>query len=384
MEFWFFAILLTIAATLIVLLPLTRSSKGFLPAGKNDLEVYRDQLREVEADFARGMIDEASAEQARIEIARRILAVEKNTDDSALIDQRRSSRILSFAAVLCVPLIAWGVYPFFGKPDMPPMPLSSRLQAASEKNSVEELIARAEAHLAQNPNDARGWDVLAPIYLRLGRAEDAANAYRVAIRIEDENVSRNLGLAEALVAIAGGTITTEAETLFQKAAKLAPDDIRPQYYLAQGELQDGRPEAAVSRLQAFLNRPNIDASTRAQVEDLIAHLRSQPQTLPGPTSDDVEAASQLSVEDQQKMIEGMVERLDAKLRENGADLDGWKRLLRSYMIINRRDAAEDALKRGLSALKGEEQVELELYASQLGLESGSIKAPGIKAGGIKE
>src|SRR5690606_25701036 len=90
MEFWFFAILLTIAATLIVLLPLTRSSKGFLSAGKNDLEVYRDQLREVDADLARGMIDEASAEQARIEISRRILAAEKASDDSASIYERRS------------------------------------------------------------------------------------------------------------------------------------------------------------------------------------------------------------------------------------------------------------------------------------------------------
>lgn len=373
MEFWFFAILLTIAATLIVLLPLTRSSKGFLSAGKNDLEVYRDQLREVDADLARGMIDEASAEQARIEISRRILAAEKASDDSASIYERRSGHILSFAAVLCVPLIAWGVYPFFGKPDMPSMPLSSRLQSAAGQNSVEELIARAEAHLAQNPNDARGWDVLAPIYLRLGRAADAANAYRAAIRIDGENVARNLGLGEALITISGGTITAEAETFFQKAAKLAPDNIGPQFYLAQGELQDGRPEAAVTRLQTFLKKPNVDASTRAQVEELIARLRSQPQTLPGPTSEEMEAASQLSAEDQQAMIEGMVERLDARLRENGADLDGWKRLLRSYLIIDRREAANDALKRGLSALKGEEQVELQLYAAQLGLESGSRK-----------
>lgn len=373
MEFWFFAILLTIAATLIVLLPLTRSSKGFLSAGKNDLEVYRDQLREVDADLARGMIDEASAEQARIEISRRILAAEKASDDSASIYERRSGHILSFAAVLCVPLIAWGVYPFFGKPDMPSMPLSSRLQSAAGQNSVEELIARAEAHLAQNPNDARGWDVLAPIYLRLGRAADAANAYRAAIRIDGENVARNLGLGEALITISGGTITAEAETFFQKAAKLAPDNIGPQFYLAQGELQDGRAEAAVTRLQTFLKKPNVDASTRAQVEELIARLRSQPQTLPGPTSEEIEAASQLSAEDQQAMIEGMVERLDARLRENGADLDGWKRLLRSYLIIDRREAANDALKRGLSALKGEEQVELQLYAAQLGLESGSRK-----------
>ncbi len=82
MEFWLTAALLTFAATLTVLLPLTRNKQEFCPL-KNDLEVYRDQLREVEADAARGMIDAPSAEQARIEISRRILGAEKSSADAA-------------------------------------------------------------------------------------------------------------------------------------------------------------------------------------------------------------------------------------------------------------------------------------------------------------
>lgn len=372
MGFWLIAALLTLAATLVVLLPLTRRKQAFLPAEKNDLEVYRDQLREVEGDAARGMIDPQSAEQARIEISRRILNAEKSAREAAeAAGKTMPGRLLAFLAVLAVPLVAWGVYPLFGKPDMLSMPLAERLSASADRGSVDELVARAEAHLAQKPDDVRGWDVLAPIYLRLGRAADAVNAYRSSIRIAGENFPRVLGLGEALATASGGTVTAEAEGFFKKAADLEPNDVRPQFYLAQGEMQDGRMDLAANRLQAFLDKAPADAPWRGQIEQAIARLRDPAagqQQPKGPTADDVDAASTLSPEDRQAMIEGMVQRLDESLRQNSGDVEGWKRLVRSYMILNRRDAALDALDRGMTALEGESRTNLESFAAGLGLE----------------
>jgi len=374
MGFWLIAALLTLAATLAVLLPLTRRKQAFLPAEKNDLEVYRDQLREVEADAARGMIDAQSAEQARIEISRRILSAEKESQDAASAAQSAGSgRVLALIAVLAVPLIAWGVYPLFGKPDVPSMPLAGRLSDNPDRGSVDELVARAEAHLAKNPDDARGWDVLAPIYMRLGRPADAVNAYRSSMRIDGENFPRLLGLAEGLAAVSGGTITAEAESFLNKAVDLEPNDPRPQFYLAQGEMQDGRPDAAIARLKTLLDKAPADAPWRGQVEQAIARLSNpsdnQPTQQKGPSSDDIEAASSLSAEDRQAMIEGMVQRLDESLRQNSGDVEGWKRLVRSYMILQRRDAALDALNRGMTALAEEQRTELRSFASGLGLEA---------------
>ncbi|WP_266019770.1 c-type cytochrome biogenesis protein CcmI [Brucella intermedia] len=380
MGFWLIAALLTLAATLVVLLPLTRRKQAFLPAEKNDLEVYRDQLREVEADAARGMIDPQSADQARIEISRRILNAEKSAREAAeAAGKTAPGRLLAFLAVLAVPLVAWGVYPLFGKPDMPSMPLAERLSASADRGSVDELVARAEAHLAQNPDDVRGWDVLAPIYLRLGRAADAVNAYRSSIRIAGENFPRVLGLGEALATASGGTVTAEAEGFFRKAADLEPNDVRPQFYLAQGEMQDGRMDLAANRLQAFLDKAPADAPWRGQIEQAIARLRDPAavqQQPKGPTADDVDAASSMSPEDRQAMIEGMVQRLDESLRQNSGDVEGWKRLVRSYMILNRRDAALDALNRGMTALEGESRSNLESFAAGLGLD--------IKAGNAQK
>jgi len=75
----------------------------------------------------------------------------------------------------------------------------------------------------------------------------------------------------------------------------------------------------------------------------------------------------MSPEDRQAMIEGMVQRLDESLRQNSGDVEGWKRLVRSYMILNRRDAALDALNRGMTALEGESRANLESFAAGLGL-----------------
>lgn len=374
MGFWLIAALLTLAATLAVLLPLTGRKQDFLPAEKNDLEVYRDQLREVESDAARGMIDQQSAEQARIEISRRILSAEKVSQDAvSAAKTTKSGRVLALVAVLAVPLIAWGVYPLFGKPDVPSMPLADRLSDNPDRGSVDELIARAEAHLAKNPDDARGWDVLAPIYMRLGRPADAVNAYRSSLRIDGENFQRLLGLAEGLAAVSGGTITAEAETFLNKAVALDPNDPRPQFYLAQGEMQDGRPDAAAARLKTLLDKAPADAPWRGQVEQAIARLSNpsanQPTEQKGPSSDDIEAASSLSAEDRQTMIEGMVQRLDESLRQNSGDVEGWKRLVRSYMILHRRDAALDALNRGMTTLAAEQRTELRSFASGLGLEA---------------
>lgn len=370
------AALLTFAATMIVLLPLTRNKQEFLPPEKNDMEVYRDQLREVEADAARGMIDAPSAEQARIEISRRILSAEKNTSEVTAVSKKvRSGRLIALASVLAVPLIAWGIYPIFGSPDISSMPLAARMADSPQNSSVDELIARAETHLSQNPNDARGWDVLAPIYQRIGRGSDAVNAYRSAIRLEGENFARLLGLGEALIAVSGGPVTAEAEGLFNKAAALEPNDIRPQYYLAQGELQDGNADGAVKRLQALLDNGPTDAPWRSQIEKAIAFIQksdsSPASPAKGPTADDVDAAASMNPADRQAMVEGMVERLDDSLREDSQNLDGWKRLVRAYMVLNRSDAAQDALKRGVAALDGEKRVELQSFAAELGLKAGS-------------
>ena len=178
--------------------------------------------------------------------------------------------------------------------------------------------------------------------------------------------------------MAGGTVTAEAEAAFEKAAQLAPDDLVASYYLAQRDLQDGKPEAAIARLQGLLDKMPADARQRVQLQQAIERVKQMsgsvpaaPSAMPGPTAEDVEAVSSMSAEDRQAMVEGMVRRLDAKLRENGNDIEGWKRLIRSYMMLNKPSEAEDALARGIAALSDHDRVALKDFAAGFGLTSGS-------------
>ena len=391
MGFGLIATLLTIVAILAVLLPLARHKKAMLSPQTNDLEVYRDQLREVEADAARGMIDAQSAEQAKAEIGRRILLAQKAAggDDTAAAGTA-FTRWASMLAILSVPAVAVTVYLLYGSPEVPSMPLAQRMSDKANANSVADLVARAEAHLAQNPNDVRGWDVLAPIYLRLGRASDSVNAFRSAIRLGGENSNRLLGLGVALIGVSGGTITADAESYLNKAASLDANDIRPQIYLAQAQLQDGRPEAAIARLQGMLDRAPADVAWRAEIQQSIADIRQRQSGTAasttnapadaapiaganGPSQQEMEAAASMNEADRRAMIEGMVARLDEKLRDNGGTVDDWKRLLRAYMVIDNKQAAMDALQRARGALDEKARAELEQFAAGLGLAAQEAK-----------
>lgn len=379
MEFWLFSACLTVIATLVVLIPLSRSTHASQTADQNDLEVYRDQMTEIEADVSRGMIDKQSAEQARLEIARRLLKAEKKTSLAQTVsDNIKAHKLIAFISVLLVPLLSWGIYSSVGSPDLPSQPLAQRVASNPERAPVEELVSQAEAHLAQNPQDGRGWNVLAPIYLRLGRVDDAINAYRNSIRLNGEDFARNLGLAESLVLKSGGLVTAEAHALFEKAAAQNPDDYRPQFFLARTLLQDGKNQEAKQLLSAFLERSSADAPWRAQIEDAIRRIDGEtasaqaPATATspakGPSAADVEAAASMSNDQRKEMIEGMVAGLQAKLEAQPDDLEGWKRLISSYMIMQKGDDAKAALQQALKLLPDDKRSLLVEHAKTLNLE----------------
>jgi len=376
MFFWLTAALLTLAASTAVLWPFLRAPAGAAEVAGHDIEVYRDQLREVERDARVGLVGAAEAEEARAEIGRRILRLADGKADGApRMASDRIGRLLVSAAVLAVPVLGWGAYAVLGSPALPDQRLEARLAKSPAESSMDELVARAELHLRQNPQDGRGWDVLAPIYLRLGRNDDAVTAFRNAIRLDGGSAQREGGLGEALVAAGQGIVGADARAAFERALAADPKDARARYFLALGYAQEGRSDAAADlwrRMEADLP---ADSPWRGAARQELARIGAQGDTGqdaasgPAPGKDEVRAAMEMSSQDRLAMIEGMVSQLDARLRENPADLDGWQRLVRSYQVLGRRQEARDALARGVSALGAgsAEAGRLTAFASGLGV-----------------
>ncbi|MEH0071965.1 c-type cytochrome biogenesis protein CcmI [Pannonibacter sp. Pt2-lr] len=237
MTLWIFFAFLTAAAALSILVPLRRGAIADVVSAEDVAgeAVYKAQLDELDKDLARGVIDETAAKAARTEIARRLIALRR---DSSLSDgQRDTARSTSGSrdkavmalAILAVPAAALGIYMAAGSPSYPDQPLSARLNTPVETLPVNQMIARVEQHLAQNPADGRGWEVLAPVYLSLGRPEDSARAFSNAIRLNGSREDLESGLGEALVVAARGVVTADAKAAFERAAALSPDAVKPRF-----------------------------------------------------------------------------------------------------------------------------------------------------------
>ena len=176
-----------------------------------DEAVYRQQLDEVDKDLERGLIDDEAANAARTEIARRLLAVHDRGGNAA--NGAGSSwplRLTLLSALAVLPLMAVGTYLALGSPELPDQPLAARLNAPAENQSLEVLIARIERHLAENPEDGKGWEVVAPVYMRIGNPQAAAKAYQNTIRLLGPSGERLTDLGEALTVVNDGIVSANA------------------------------------------------------------------------------------------------------------------------------------------------------------------------------
>ncbi|MBY5783535.1 c-type cytochrome biogenesis protein CcmI [Rhizobium leguminosarum] len=371
MLFWILVAALTAALAVILLYPLLRGAKAANNIRAGEAAVYRDQLRELDRDLDGGLITPEEADYARAEIGRRLIAV--SADEPAETPKpARHHRFTEAFVLLVLPVLGLCLYLTTGRPDLPSQPLEARLE--NPGNDVAVLIAKAERHLAEKPDDGKGWDVLAPIYFRTMRVNDAQVAYRNAIRLLGPSPVRLDGLAETLMAVSDGVVTDEARQVLEQSLTLEPNNPRARFYIALSMEQAGRPDEARKAFEALAKQSPADAPWLPLVNQHIATNGGEPAgadpATPGnPTQQDVAAAETMSAGDRQQMIRGMVESLDAKLSEDPNNFDGWMRLVRSYAVLNDKDRAAGALKRGLAAFPppGEQGRQLLALARELGI-----------------
>jgi cytochrome c-type biogenesis protein CcmH len=333
---------MTAAAIFAVLWPLSRRTP--LRRG-SDIAVYRDQLNEVARDRAAGLIGEVEAEAARVEVSRRLLAAadaaatEIPAPEAGARWRRRATAVVALALL---PIGAVLLYLALGSPQLPGEPLAARMSAPNENRTIESLIAQVENHVEQNPNDGRGWEVLAPVYMRLGRFDDAVRAWRNAIRLNGSNAAREAEFGEAQVAAANGVVTADAKAAFERALAANGKNVMARFYMGMAADQDGRRADADKIWRELLADAPPGAPWIEVVRRALEHDAPPAQTAPGPNAADVAAAAQMNPEDRNQMIRGMVARLADRLKQDGNDIDGWERLLRAYMALGERDKAHAA------------------------------------------
>jgi cytochrome c-type biogenesis protein CcmH len=378
MLLWILFALMTAAVLAAVLAPLARPPAHADQRRLGSLAVYRDQLEELEADRARGLIEAEEAAASKIEISRRLLSdagVRGPRRRQTGLAERWHGRLAILAAGL-VPLVAMALYLAQGSPGVPAFPAAVQSQVAVEQAGILELVARVEARLREHPGDGEGWGAVAPVYLKLGRYRDAADAYARAIKLKGQSVKLLAGFAEASMLANDGIVSEEARRAYERILELEPARIEARFWLAVAKEQDGMLAEALSEYRALLAAAPVAAPWRAAVSARLDEVAQRLGTdgkpaSPGPTAADVAAAQALSPDERSRMIAGMVEGLARRLKENGKDLSGWQRLLNAYVVLDRKSDARAALAEARRHFAGDERAlsELSALAASLGLGS---------------
>jgi cytochrome c-type biogenesis protein CcmH len=364
MTIWLVLALMTLAAIFAVVVPLARRPEA---AAGDDAAVYRDQLGEIERDRARGLLAPEEATAARLEVSRRLLAAGTDPMRQAASQPERlwRRRAIAVLAFLAIPTLAGATYLSVGSPGLPDEPLAARLALPPEHQSLAELVGRVEAHLTTHPDDGKGWAVVAPVYLQVGRFGDAVQAFRNARRLLGPSAELSAGLGEALAMQAGGVITADAKAAFQDALKLDPKMPRARFWLARAAEEEGHGAAAAATYRALIkeapsNAPWLPVVRQALAAEALGSEGRMPAV-------DPKVLANASPQQRMATIRGMVETLAAQLAAQPHDLGGQLRLIRAWVMLGDRGKAKAAEAAATAAFAGDAAARQRIGDLALGL-----------------
>ncbi|AXT25649.1 c-type cytochrome biogenesis protein CcmI [Ruegeria sp. AD91A] len=387
MTFWVLIFLVALLIAAFLSFTLLRKRRGDEPAAAYDLRVYREQLAGVDRDLARGVIGEADAERVRTEISRRILAADDQMKKESA--DAGPSRTVSALSILAISLLLIGgalaMYNRTGAVGLPDMPLTARLELAKEvranrpsQSAAEELatppqpaqldesyanlLKQLRETVANRPDDLQGQMLLAQHETNAGNFKDGYTAQQRVIELSGDTATADTyaDLAEMMILAAGGYVSPEAEQALIEALNRDPRHGPARYYWGQMLAQIGRPDLAyrmwVETLQDAPAGAPWAGAIRAQIDELAfrAGVFNAPDlsTAPGPSQEDMAAAAELSPEERQQMIQGMVDQLSDRLATEGGSPEEWARLIAALGVLGQGQRAIDIRDEAMEVFAG--------------------------------
>ncbi|MDJ0825420.1 MAG: c-type cytochrome biogenesis protein CcmI [Rhodobacter sp.] len=380
MLFWIIAAALALAVGALLVLALVRARRPSGPTAAYDVQVYRDQLSEVDRDLARGVVTEDEAGRVRVEVSRRLLEADKAAAEADGLRAAPRPVSLAVGAVVAVVLVggALGLYAMLGAPGYSDLPLKQRIaladaaraerpgQAAAEQQAASQLpnlppagpefldlMDRLREAVTENPADLQGQELLARNEVRLGNfiAAHRAQAQVIALKGDAATAHDHATHADLLVLAAGGYVSPEAEAAVTRALELEPRNGIARYYAGLLHAQTGRPDLAYGVWRPLLGESRRGAPwvppIEAQIEEIaqLAGIRFVPPVRPpaaagpGPSAEDMAAAAEMSAADRDAMIRGMVDGLAERLATEGGPPEDWARLINALGVLGETERA---------------------------------------------
>lgn len=392
---WMILTLMTVLASVGLAIPLIRRRDAERARRNDAVSTLKEQLDELEAQAATGTIAEPEAEALKIDLKRRVLAEGRKPEAAPRPLAERTLLIVAMTIVAVVTLAGTGLYLAIGRPNVKAAPgaaVASSAPDAHPQGDTNAMIAELETQMQRQPDNAEGWRMLGWSYLQTGRNADAATAYGRAVALDPTNNEYLSAQGESTVLAADGQVTPAAEALFRRAVRAEPGDPRALYYLAVAKDQRGEHEAAMNDWIGLIKSAPPDAPWASEVRTFVekvaadrkidlagrlppaqmasvAPMDSAPR---GPTTEQMAAAQDMTPADRQAMIQGMVDGLAERLKQNPRDRGGWERLMRARMQLGQGKQAAADYRDASRAFAGSpsDQQALRQTATQLGVPGG--------------
>lgn len=398
MELWLPVTILSLGVLAWLLLPGMKLAQSNAKRADYDINVYKDQLTELEREAAEGRIEGSELDAARLEIQRRLLTASEDKERSVK-DSSKGGTLPIFIAAGAAPIFAVVFYMYNGSPDVPDHPMSERpevMRAADaqanahtgqQAPSMNAALVSLEKRLQENPNDVDGWILLARSYAGVGNQVKAAEAYGRAVPLADRHPMLLADWAEARLNAQEGRFTIEVFNDFVEARDNDPTLPKPWFYIGLDMAMGGNFQGAVQTWTDLMliapDNPQLKQALNVQINkaakeggidvnsvtpsDVAKQVAAELQavrtaqtpeltvppsvaTAPGPSQEDVQAAQEMSAEDRSAFIRSMVAQLAEKMEKNPNDVEGWQRLIRAYEVLGEVDKAAEARQR-LEAIK---------------------------------
>jgi len=266
--FWSLGAALAAGTLLLVLRPLlARRGHAGVSRRAANIAIYRDQMRELDADLAAGKLAPAEHQRARAELESRLL---EDVDAAAEVAPRRSGRGAALLVGIAVPACALALYFFIGSPRAVDPRADTHAVGAGQ---IEAMVQRLAARLRENPEDVEGWRMLGRSYAALGRFAQAVDAYAKAAVRAPRDADLLADFADALGMAHGGSLQGEPEKLVQRALEIDPKHLKALALAGTAAFHRKDFAAAAGYWQRMLPLVPPDSEDARAIRDNVAEAR---------------------------------------------------------------------------------------------------------------
>ncbi len=306
--FWVFTAGLTLLALVFVLPPLlrSRSVSSLRQRRQINIDVYRDQLRDLEAEYAQGAFDKDQFDAAKLELENRLAEDALSDEDQPIFN--KGGKKLGIALGIAIPLLAFGIYFLIGNP----WAINEAVPAVAsgQHGDFSAMLDKVRQKTEENPNDGEAWLMLAKTHSVMEQWPDAGKAYARAVQLQPKNATALAGYAESLAILNGRVLQGQPAELIRQALAINPKEPKALELAGIGAFQENNFAQAAYYWKQLLNQLPPDSPYAMDIAMALKEAKEKAETAFGKPLDKMLGTDKVVIQ----TINGKVE-ISPKLKD---------------------------------------------------------------------